>query len=209
MKHRARALRKFRNAVRLTHTHLPPSLPAGFFMTDPTRIEDPVSIIEQLPDGIGVIIRHFGEADAIEEAAEIAGICRQSRRICLIGADAGLARELGADGVHWPARLARAASRHASDFPINTMSAHTIHEVRAAERAGMDAAIVSTVFVSDSPSAGQAIGLSRLARIAAATSVPVYALGGIGAENVERTSKIAGFASVSAFSDLRGGPSRT
>lgn len=181
-------------------------MPAGFFMTDPARVNAPIDIVKGLPAGIGVIIRHMGRPDAISEAGDIAAICKRAGRICLIGADAELARVLDADGVHWPARLQAEARRLASYFPVNTMSVHSLREVRRAEQLGMDGVIASTVFASASPSSGAPMGLTRLARLQAATPLPVYGLGGVSADNVERTSRLAGFASVSGFEVLRVGP---
>jgi thiamine-phosphate pyrophosphorylase len=202
MKHVARPARKLRNAVRLARHRLPPWLPGGFFLTDPARIPDPAKTIASLPSGVGVIIRHFGQEAEIGRARQLVEQCRRVDRVCLIGADPSLARALGADGVHWPARLARAARQQARDFALNTMSAHNPSELRAALVLNMDAALVSTVFASASASAGRPLGLARFARISAWAGLPVYGLGGIDHSNAERVSRFGGFASVSGFQEL-------
>ena len=202
MKHVASPARKFRNAARLASHHLPSCLPAGLFLTDPARIPDPAKTIASLPSGVGVIIRHFGQEAEIRRAGHLVEQCRREDRICLIGADPRLARALDADGVHWPARLARAAHQQARDFALNTMSAHNPSELRLALLQKMDAAIVSTVFASASASAGRPLGLARFARISARAGLPVYGLGGIDHSNAERVSRFGGFASVSGFQEL-------
>lgn len=202
MKHARGAARKFRNAAERASWHLPHGLPAGFFMTDPARISSPEEIILALPPGIAVIVRHFGIAEEIERAGAIISLCEATSRICLIGADPDLALRTGAAGVHWPARMAADARQRAHEFAFNTMSAHDLQEIRAAERAGADAVILSTVLASSSPSAGEAIGTMRLARYAANTSLPVYGLGGVTASNAKRVARFGGFASVSGFQEL-------
>ncbi|MCZ4297015.1 thiamine phosphate synthase [Henriciella marina] len=203
MKHAAAASRKFRNAAHLAQAHTGPLLPGGFFVTDPARISDARAVIARLPDGIGVIIRHFGQADAMQQAFDIVSDCQIAGRIVLIGADPDLAFETGADGVHWPFRL-RGDLRRMKPDPglLHTLSVHSSTELRAARAYPVNALIYSTVFPSVSPSAGHPIGLSRFAAAAARSPVPLYALGGITSANAEKAALFGGFASVSAFEAL-------
>ena len=181
---------------------MPPSLPAGLFVTDPARTPDILETVERLPDGFGVLFRHFGLADQIKLAPSLARLCHSQSRLLLVSADPRLARHIDATGVHWPTRLASEASRITpSQKPgIQTMSAHSIKELRHARSLGMDAILVSSVFESASPSAGAPMGLARLAAFARNTNLGVYALGGIVAENAERVSNLAGLASSSGLS---------
>lgn len=157
----------------------------------------------RLPDGIGVIIRHFGQADAIEDAFDIVSDCQRAGRVVLIGADPDLALEAGADGVHWPFRMrGHLKRRYQSPGLLHTMSVHSPAELRAARALPVDALIFSTVFPSESPSASRPIGLSRFASAASNSPVPLFALGGITAANAEKTAQFGGFASVSAFEAL-------
>jgi thiamine-phosphate pyrophosphorylase len=61
--------------------------------------------------------------------------------------------------------------------------------------------IVSAVFPSESPSAGAALGVLRLASIVRDTPAPVYALGGVDGLTVRRLggTGVAGVAAVSAL----------
>ncbi|MEM5515672.1 thiamine phosphate synthase [Henriciella sp. AS95] len=149
-----------------------------------------------------MIIRHFGRSDEIDRSSAVVEKCRLDSRACLIGADPDLALHLDADGVHWPARLAKSARQSAHLFALNTMSAHSRLELRLASDIGMDAALVSTVFASASPSATTPLGLPRFANISRNSRLPIYALGGIDHSNAERVSRFGGFASVSGFQDL-------
>lgn len=199
MKHASHRHRKFRHAAAVMRRHLPPWLPAGLFLTDPRRVPDPGAVIATLPDEVGVIIRHFGRPELIQEAGELVTHCHRSGRTVLIAADPELATALKADGVHWPARMASAAAHAARWFDLNTMSVHTVHDLRRAAGLGMDAALLSAVFPSDSPSAGQPAGLMRLAATTRSAGLPLYALGGITIENVARIAPFAGAAAVSGW----------
>ena len=203
MKHAPAIARKFRNAARQASALTGPHLPGGFFLTDPGRVEDVRAIIGALPEGIGVIIRHFGQADAIETAHLIVSDCKKARRLVLIAADPALARATGASGVHWPFRLRHRIRRSRNgEAMIQTLSVHSTAELRMARHCPVDACLYSTVFRSDSPSAGSPMGLMRFAIAARQSPKPLYALGGITHDNAESIARFGGFASVSAFEDL-------
>jgi thiamine-phosphate pyrophosphorylase len=120
-----------------------------------------------------------------------------------VGADAHLAARIGAHGVHLPERAAgraRALKRRRPDW-IVTAAAHTLRAARRAKAAGADAAVVSVVFASRSPSARAPIGPLRLALLARAAGLPVYALGGVNESTAKRLKDLplAGLAAVDAF----------
>jgi thiamine-phosphate pyrophosphorylase len=71
---------------------------------------------------------------------------------------------------------------------ILTVAAHSPRAVLTAARLGADAVVVSTAFESRSASAGRPLGPLRLAAIARASPVPVYALGGVDMKNARRLS---------------------
>ncbi|MEP7210441.1 MAG: thiamine phosphate synthase [Alphaproteobacteria bacterium] len=183
-------------------------LPTAFFVTDPTRTPDPASVVARLPAGWGVIYRHFGAADRVAVGALLARICRRRRLVLLVSADPELARRIGANGVHWPqARLGgRQRQQPGSPHLIETASAHSRPALIAAWRSGVDAAIISTVFASLSATATAPMGMLRFRGLAKSSPLPVYALGGIGADTAGRIfsgvrTHIAGWAAVEAISN--------
>ena len=173
-------------------------LPALFFLTDPDRIKDPLAAAAGLRPGSGVILRHFGRPDQIALAADLARICRSGGHVFLIAADPQLARRSGADGVHWPAAQIASALRWRRREPrcIMTASAHDPSELRRAARLA-DAALLSPVFPSDSPSAGRPLGPWRAGALARRAAVPVYALGGVTPRRAKRLRRL-GFSGVAA-----------
>jgi thiamine-phosphate pyrophosphorylase len=135
----------------------------------------------RLPPGSGVIYRAFGAPDAVHTGRALRWIADQRRLILLVGADEALARAIGADGLHLPERLAARAPLILSRHPrwIVTAAVHSSLGLRRAEHLGVDACVVAPVFLSNSPSAGRAIGATRLALWIGPTSMPVIALGGV------------------------------
>ena len=196
LKHQAVAARKWRSAVRQIESHFPEALPPILFLTDPERVANPVTIIKNLPPGSGVIYRHFGAKDAAEAVQSVAQACAQHAVKLLIAADPVLAVATKADGVHWPERRLHQAAHWRGQFSIQTSSAHSPDAIRRAARAGMDAVLVSTVFPSLSPSAGRPMGPLRLRRLVQMSRRPIYALGGVTAENAGQIAAYAGVASV-------------
>ncbi|MBV9510601.1 MAG: thiamine phosphate synthase [Caulobacteraceae bacterium] len=181
-----------------------PALPALWFFTDPLRTPEPERITARLPPGSGVVYRAFGAPDALAVARRLRGIARARKLVLLIGADAALALAAGADGVHLPERQGHRVRplRHAHPRWRITMAAHEARALAAAARSGADAAVVSAVFPSRSPSAGPPIGPVRLARLAGSAEVAVIALGGVNAATAPRLvgARVAGFAAIEGLS---------
>jgi thiamine-phosphate pyrophosphorylase len=159
-----------------------------FFVTDPDRTPDPLAIADRLPRGAGVIYRAFGAADALKTARALRRIAERRGLILLIGADAVLAARSGAHGVHLPERHLHQAARLRARRPdwLITGAAHSGRAVHAAGRVGLDAALVSPVFPSNSSSAKTVLTPVRFALLTAQASLPVYALGGVKAATAQR-----------------------
>ena len=180
------------------------ALPALLFFTDPARTPNPEAVARRLPPGAAVVFRAFGATDAAERGARLMAVARARKLILLVGADADLARRIGAHGVHLPERLAHRARRLKAAHPgwIVTAAAHSLVAARRALAAGADAVVVSSVFASRSPSAGPPMGPLRLAILARRAGGPVYALGGVDNEKA-RLLKDAGLAGLAAVDGLR------
>lgn len=95
----------------------------------------------------------------------------------------------GADGVHQPS----AAGRPPAGSGVVGRSCHDAAEVRGAEADGVDYVTVSPVYATSSkPGYGPALGVDGLAQVAASTTLPVYALGGIIGPATVRACRAAG-----------------
>jgi thiamine-phosphate pyrophosphorylase len=196
MNHIRTARRKLRHAARCAVRHLPHGLPPLLYLTDPDRSPDPLATAAKLPPGSGVIYRHFGAPERQQMARALADLSTRRDLVLLIGGDPELARAIGADGVHWPEARGAEARHWAGAFGLQTVSAHSHAALARAAWAGVDAALVSTVFASASPSAGPALGATRFRQMARRAGLPVYALGGITAHTARRISHVAGLAGI-------------
>lgn len=199
LKHQAVSARKWRSAIRQVERHFPAYLPPLLFLTDPDRTPDPISAIKTLPEGSGVIYRHFGSSERFEMGARIAAACRAGSLSFLVAADPELAASLSADGVHWPEKQLHHARHWRGYFQIQTASAHSRRAISRAAQAGMDAVLFSAIFPSRSPSAGAPLGAPRLRRLSQVAPLPLYGLGGVSESNAARIANRAGLSGISAI----------
>jgi thiamine-phosphate pyrophosphorylase len=181
--------------------------PTVFFITDPDRTPDPLSVAMTLPRGAGVIFRGFGRPGAEATARALAKTARSRGLILLIGADEKLADRVGADGVHLPERAFQRARvvRRRRPWWIITGAVHSQAALARAARLGLDAALASVIFPSNSPSAKAPLGPVRLALMAKGAGVPVYALGGVNGRTAKRLIGlgVSGFAAAEGLSGGR------
>ncbi|ADL54333.1 Nudix family hydrolase [Gallionella capsiferriformans] len=96
----------------------------------------------------------------------------------LINGDLALAREVGADGVHLTSlQLAELTERPSVAWCA--ASCHTDEELQRAQRLGCDFAMLSPVLPTQSHPGAAHLGWERFSALAAGSSIPVYALGGL------------------------------
>lgn len=177
-------------------------LPSLLFLTDPVRTPDPVAVAENLPGGSGVILRHYGAPGREALARTLAKTCKRRGLLFLVGADHELARDVGADGVHFPEALVertRAIRLRQPDWLI-TAAAHGIAGLRQAEKSQVDAALLAPVFATDSHPGQSFLGPLRFRALVRSTAVPVYGLGGISVRTIRRLegAKAVGVAVIGA-----------
>lgn len=183
------------------------TLPPRLLMTDWARVAEPATDIARLKPGDAVIVRDYGRPERAAHARALKRLCRQRRLLLLVAADARLARAIGADGLHLPESLVSAPGWRRLKRPgwLVTAAAHSGAAIARAFSHGADAVLVSPVFPTASHPGGRALGLLRFARLARASRLPVYALGGISARTQRRLKcvPIAGIAGISAVAGIR------
>lgn len=111
--------------------------------------------------------------------------CRRHGAHLLINGPPALARELGAHGVHLPARaLAVLKERPLPPGMWVATSCHDEAELAQAARLQADFAVLSPVRATPSHPGARALGWARFARLVDASPFPVYALGGVGVQDL-------------------------
>ena len=116
-------------------------------------------------------------------ALNILPLVRQHGAHLLINADIELAHEIGADGIQLTgAQLKELLQRPAVDWCA--ASCHNAEELCRAEELGCDFALLSPVLPTRSHPGAQHLGWKNFSSIAANSSIPVYALGGLGHDDM-------------------------
>ena len=187
-------------------------LPGLIQMTDAARLPDPLAAAADMPRGSAVILRHYDAPDRRTLAGRLSAHCRARRILLLVSADAGLAAAVRAGGVHLPEHRIEAARgiRRRRPAWLITAAVHSAAAQRRAERAGVDAVLLSPVFATPSHPGARPLGVLRFAGLVRHCRLPVFALGGIGPRNVRRLNGTgaAGIAGISGVTSLRIPPRR-
>jgi 8-oxo-dGTP diphosphatase len=118
-------------------------------------------------------------------AREVVRRCHAAGALALINGDARLAQACGADGVHLPAAMLMAAGSRDPNVLCGA-SCHDAAELAKAQALGMDYAVLGPVLPTASHPGQPALGWKRFAALLAGCRVPVYALGGMQPQHLER-----------------------
>ena len=147
--------------------------------------------------------KHLSGEALLAEACKLKALASRYGAPFVVNDDVRAALACGADGVHVGQEDMAARDVRALLGPgrILGVSAHTVEEALAAERAGADYLGVGAMFATSTKPEAAPLPLSTLREICAAVSIPVVAIGGITAENLPalRGTGIEGVAVVSAL----------
>ncbi|MDB5670546.1 MAG: thiamine phosphate synthase [Alphaproteobacteria bacterium] len=146
-------------------------LPRLWLMTDERQGDGLWHAIARLPRGAGIIFRHHSLPTAERRAMfdAVKQRIRGRHLLLLLAGPSGLARAWGADGSHG----------RGPGAGLRSAPAHSLREIRAAERAGADLIFLSPVFATRSHPGRRTLGLIRFGALARQTRLPVIALGGV------------------------------
>lgn len=142
--------------------------------------------------------------DAFEaEAAELKALCARHRVPYVVNDSVEIALAIDADGVHVGQSdiMGRDIRAMIGENKILGISAGTVEEAVAAQRAGADYIGVGAVFGTSTKKNARNMTVEKLKEIRSAVSIPVVAIGGINAGNLRelRGSGMDGIAVVSAI----------
>ena len=140
----------------------------------------------------GMILREKElSAEAYKAMAEQAlCICKKHRIPCILHSFADVAIELGADAIHLPLpRLRELNEQEKRRFKSIGTSCHSLEEALEAERLGCTYMTVGHIFETDCKKGLPGRGVDLLEKICESVLAPVYAIGGIGKENVMKVKQ--------------------
>jgi len=176
-------------------------LPPLLLLTDDQRDADWLEAVCALPAGSAVVIRHRNPVARERLARLLLEAARRNGSRCLIAGDVALAEHLAGDGVHAAeSELGRiAAWRRTHPRWLITGSIHGAEAMTKAQAA--DALLLAPVFPTSSHPRAKTLGVTMFDEIATRSPVPVYALGGIAADNAEQLapSRAAGIALIGGW----------
>ena len=142
--------------------------------------------------------------DAFEAGAErLKTLCVQRGVPFVVNDSVEIALKIDADGVHVGQSDIKGRDIRAIIGPdkILGISAGTVEEASAAEKAGADYIGVGAIFSTSTKKNARSMTMERLKEIVSSVSIPVVAIGGISAENILQLcgSGVDGVAVVSAI----------
>ncbi len=147
--------------------------------------------------------KNLDDESFLSEALEIQKLCKKYNIPFIINDNVEIARRINADGVHVGQSDMKAGNVRAilGEDKILGVSAQTVEQALLAEKEGADYLGVGAVFPTGSKSDADDVSLETLKEICSAVSIPVVAIGGIGADNVSEleNSGISGIAVISAI----------
>lgn len=161
-------------------------LPRLWLMTDERLGDGMLDTVARLPDGAGIVFRHYGLDEAARRAVFDA-VRAAHTGVLLLAGPAARAALWGADGSHGRHRGAVSAP------------AHDLAEIRLAEAARARLIFLSPVFPTRSHPDAPGLGPEGFAALAAQTDLPVVALGGMNAERAKTLSGAHGWAGIDAW----------
>ena len=124
-------------------------------------------------------------------AAQVMSLCRQAGVPCILHTFVGAARALGAQAIHLPLPVLRTLSAgERAAFPALGASCHSVEEAWEAVALGATYLTAGHVFATTCKAGLPGRGVEFLAQVCAAVPCPVYAIGGVGPENLPAPPQI-------------------
>ncbi len=156
-------------------------LPALWLISDARGDAALDHALRRLPRGSGLVFRHYhlSEAERRARFAALVRIARARGHVVVLAGSAAQARRWGADGAYGAATRIGAGARL-----LRLVTVHSLRELRGAWRA--DAVLLSPVFPTRSHPGARVLGPLRFRLIAARSTVPVIALGGMNPNTAKR-----------------------
>ena len=147
----------------------------------------------KIPKKSAILLRAYKLKNRKKIAKQLLKFCRMKKIKLLIGSDIKLAKDINADGVHFPEYMIKKKKIKWDIFKktkikkdwIVTTAAHNIQTLKKAENFDIDAALLSPVFNSKSHPNTKSLGINKFSKILKKTNLPIYALGGINIKNIK------------------------
>ena len=178
-------------------------------VTDRKRTARPIADAVRLAleggvDAVQLRERDLSDRELYDLALQLRAVTRAAGAKLIINQRPDIALAVGAEGVHlgWRSLHAQDVRKLVGKDCLIGISCHNAPQLRSAEEAGADYALLGPVFHTPSKEGlVEAIGPERLKDLVAAAKIPIIAIGGITAENAAQAMQpgVAGIAAISAL----------
>ncbi len=146
----------------------------GFLRRLARALDDGIKLVQLRTPGLS-----DGELSALASAS--LKLCRKKGARLLLNGTPEMADRFGVDGVHLASHRLMALNRRPLDGDrLVACSCHSAEELARASEMGFDFAVLSPVLATASHPHAQPLGWARFSDLTRETSLPVYALGGMG-----------------------------
>ncbi len=151
--------------------------------------EDFLSRIEKIadvhPKGIVLREKDLSENEYETLAEKVIGICNKYGTQCILHNFADTAKRINAGALHLPLpALAALSEEERKSFHVLGASCHSVKDAVYAEKLGCTYITAGHIFETDCKAGVPGRGLDFLNSICKSVKIPVYAIGGINAENI-------------------------
>lgn len=140
--------------------------------------------------------------DYIILASRVLDICRRYETQCILHTFTNVAISLGSDAIHVPLPVLRQMDeKERKSFRLLGTSCHCVEDAEEAEKLGCTYITAGHVFPTDCKKGLACRGIGFLESVCDCVDIPVYAIGGIGQQNINmiRSSHAAGACIMSGF----------
>lgn len=128
-------------------------------------------------------------------------VCRQQRAVLLINSAVENAAEVTVDGIHLTSRHLMASVKRPENRLWVAASCHNLQELQHAQKLGVDFAVLAPVQATGTHPDTDALGWMQFTGLVSTVNLPVYALGGLSASDLDRAKQAGsqGIAGIRAF----------
>ncbi len=142
------------------------------------------TLAKESPFAIVLREKDLSLPEYVRLAAKVSDICRQYNIQFIAHSHANIGEYISVDALHLPLpKLLQTSSRELSLYKTIGTSVHSIEEAELALSYGAGYLIVSNIYETPCKPGVAGKGVELIRNVRSATDIPIYALGGITAEN--------------------------
>jgi len=179
-------------------------LPACYAILEGRSVEEVLNNCQTILQGgvrlMQLRVKSLPVDDLQQVVAEVLGECRRQGATLLINSDLPVVG-VRADGIHLSSKGLLACEARPDGYAWVAASCHNLAELRHAEQLGVDFAVLAPVQTTATHPEAVPLGWAGLTALLEQVNLPVFALGGLAVDDVDKAlaAGAQGLAGISAF----------